>query len=147
MESILTSVKEMLGVAEWDDHFDLPIIMHINSTLMILNQLGVGPVEGFRIEDASSVWSDFTLGKVDIEAVKSYVHLKVKLIFDPPLSSAVISEIEKLISELEWRINVAVESVTKDSSSNNTTDELGKIEDELDNIISIQNSYIGGGAK
>lgn len=147
MESILTSVKEMLGDAEWDDHFDLPLIIHINSTLMILNQLGVGPAEGFRIEDASAVWTDFTLGKVDIEAVKSYVYLKVKLIFDPPLSSAVISEIEKLISELEWRINVAVESVTKDSSSNNTTDELEKIEDALDNIISIQNSYIGGGAK
>ena len=111
MDSILTSIKKLLGISEEYDHFDSDIIMHINTVFMNLAQLGVGPPEGFIIEDELPVWSDF-IGDaaVSLEAVKSYTYLKVKLLFDPPLSSAVIESTNRMISELEWRINQAVES-------------------------------------
>ena len=110
MESILTSIKKLLGIAEEYNHFDPDIIMHINSVFMILNQIGVGPSEGFTIEDETSVWTDFISDPEKIEAVKSYMHLKVKLLFDPPLGSAVTETMNRLISELEWRINVVAEN-------------------------------------
>lgn len=109
MDSILTSIKKMLGIAEEYTPFDIDIILHINSVFMILNQLGVGPAAGFRIEDDSATWSDFTEDKLDVEAVKSYIYLKVRLLFDPPSSSAAMESINRLISELEWRLNVAAE--------------------------------------
>ena len=108
MDSILTSIKKLLGITEEYEHFDPDIIMHINSAFMILNQLGVGPEEGFSIKDKSSTWSGF-LSDSNLEAVKTYVYLKVKLLFDPPLSSAVTESINKSINELEWRLNVAVD--------------------------------------
>lgn len=109
MESILTSIKKLLGIEEEYEHFDPDIIMHINSVLMILTQLGVGPSEGFMIEDKNATWYDFIPDKQNLEAVKSYMHLKVKLLFDPPLSSAVIESMNRMISEFEWRLNVAAE--------------------------------------
>lgn len=111
MESILTSIKKLLGIAEEYEHFDADLIMHINSAFSILTQLGVGPSEGFSIEDEVAVWTDFIPEKSKIEFVKSYVHLKVKLLFDPPLSSAVIESMNRMISELEWRILVAVDPI------------------------------------
>ena len=110
MESILTSIKKLLGITEEYDQFDPDIIMHINSVFMVLTQLGVGPAEGFSIEDDTSVWSDFIQDVKKLESVKTYVYLKVKLAFDPPLSSAVIESMNRLINELEWRLNVAAES-------------------------------------
>lgn len=109
MESILTSIKKMLGITEDYDHFDADLIMHINSVFMILNQLGVGPSEGFRIEDELAIWDDFVDDDLYLDAVKSYMHLKVKLLFDPPASSTVMQSMNQLISELEWRLNVAVD--------------------------------------
>lgn len=111
MESILTSIKKMLGIDEEYTHFDADIIMHINSVLMILTQLGVGPTEGFVIEDDTSTWTDFIpqINTAQLNAVKSYVYMKVKLMFDPPLSSSVIESTNRQISELEWRLNVAVD--------------------------------------
>ena len=110
MESILTSIKKLLGIAEEYDQFDPDIIMHINSVFMILTQLGVGPAEGFSIEDDTAVWTDFIQDVKKLESVKTYIYLKVKLAFDPPLSSAVIESMNRLINELEWRLNVAAES-------------------------------------
>ena len=109
MESILTSVKKMLGIPEDYEHFDADIIMHINSVFMILTQLGVGPAEGLTIMDEDAIWSDFIQDKKTIESVKSYMYLKVRLLFDPPLGSAGIDSMNRLISELEWRLNVAVD--------------------------------------
>lgn len=109
MESILTSVKKMLGIPEDYEHFDADIVMHINSVFMILTQLGVGPAEGFTIMDEDAIWSDFIQDKKTIESVKSYMYLKVRLLFDPPLSSAVLDSMNRLISELEWRLNAAVD--------------------------------------
>ena len=110
MDSILTSVKKIIGISEEDESFDTDLIMHINSVLMILNQLGVGPEDGFSITDKSAVWTDVIGDNKLIEAVKTFVGLKVRLIFDPPTSSAVLDSINKTISELEWRINVMVEN-------------------------------------
>lgn len=109
MGSILTSVKKMLGIPEDYEQFDMDIIMHINSVLMILTQLGVGPEEGFAITDKSTVWTDFIGEGKLVELVKSYVYLKVRLIFDPPQSSSIIEAMNRQISEFEWRINVAVD--------------------------------------
>lgn len=107
--SILTSIKKLLGIAKSDKSFDPDIIMHINTVFMILNQVGIGPEEGFRIEDESTQWSDYVDDDADLEAVKTYVYLKVKSIFDPPLSSAVKESHDRLLHELEWRLNVNVE--------------------------------------
>ena len=110
MESILTSIKKLLGIDEEYEHFDPDIIMHINSVFMILCQLGVGPEEGFRIEDKTTTWNDYIPNDVRLDSVKSYIHLKVKLIFDPPASSAMMDSMKRMIDELEWRINVTAES-------------------------------------
>lgn len=107
MDSILTSVKKMLGIAEEYTHFDADLIMHINSVFMILAQLGVGPSEGFFIEDDTTTWDEFIQDKKEINSVKSYVGLKVRLLFDPPTSSSQIDNANKLINELEWRLNSA----------------------------------------
>lgn len=110
MDSVLTSVKKLLGISEEDEHFDLDVIMHINSAFSTLTQLGVGPEEGFRIEDASTVWSDFLYDDPRLEFVKTYVYLKVKLVFDSQtMSSAVLDAYKRMIDELEWRINVTVD--------------------------------------
>lgn len=109
MESILTSVKKMLGISAEYDHFDPDIIMHINSVFVTLAQLGVGPAGGFRIEGEDAVWIDYLDDNMLLENVKTYMGLKVRLIFDPPQSSAVIDSMNRLISELEWRINVTVD--------------------------------------
>lgn len=111
MDSILTSIKKMLGLSENYEQFDADIIMHINTVFMNLTQLGVGPAAGFFIEDVDATWSDFvnTDKYIQLNAVKTYIYLKVKLLFDPPLSSAVIESINRTIAELEWRLNAAVE--------------------------------------
>lgn len=110
MDSILTSTKQSLGITEEYEHFDSNIIMHINSVFMILTQMGVGPENGFRIEDKTAEWSDFISEDDNLEAVKSYMYLKVRLLFDPPLSSAVMNANNQCINELEWRLNFGAES-------------------------------------
>lgn len=109
MESILTSIKKLLGIEKKYTQFDEDIIMHINSVFLNLTQLGVGPAEGFLIEDDSATWYDFIGDSNQLQAVKTYMYLKVKLLFDPPLSSSVIESMNRMISELEWRLNVAVD--------------------------------------
>ena len=109
-ESILTSVKKMLGITKEYDVFDMDIVMHINSVFMILYQMGVGPSEAFKITDDSTKWSDFIPEGSKLESVKSYMYLKVKLLFDPPTNSAVTEANNRMISELEWRLNFEVES-------------------------------------
>lgn len=115
MESILDSIKKLLGISDDYTQFDSDIIMHINTVFMNLTQLGVGPDEGFFIEGSTEEWNDFvdTEATAQFNAVKTYVYLKVKLLFDPPLSSAVIESTNRMISELEWRLNVAAETETE----------------------------------
>lgn len=109
-KSILTSIKKLLGISADCTDFDTDIIIHINTVFMVLNQLGVGPTKIFSIEDANSLWSDFITENDDLEAIKTYIHLKVRLIFDPPLSTAVLEAMKQHINELEWRLNVQAES-------------------------------------
>lgn len=110
MESILTSIKKLLGIAEEYEHFDNDIIMHINSVFMILTQLGVGPSKGFVITDSSASWDDFLPeGGEKLQAVKTYMYMKVRLMFDPPTSSAAMESMNRMINEFEWRLNVAVD--------------------------------------
>lgn len=111
MESILTSIKKLLGIMEAYTNFDADIIMHINSVFMTLTQLGVGPSEGFVIEDKSTTWDEYVEEPTKLQAIKTYIYLKVRLIFDPSsLGSATLSAYERQIQELEWRLNVAAES-------------------------------------
>ena len=110
MDSILTSIKKLLGITEEYEHFDQDIIIHIDTALMILTQLGVGPSEGFFIKDKYALWSDFIPDVKTLEAVKSYIYLKVRMLFDPPTSSSLMNAMEQNMKELEWRLNVASES-------------------------------------
>lgn len=111
MDSILLSVKKDCNVDASCDTFDDEIIRHTNSVLSALRQMGVGPTEGLRIEDDSAEWGDFvSQDNVDYEAVKSYVGLRVKMIFDPPDRSVVAEAIKNEIKELEWRLNFESES-------------------------------------
>lgn len=110
MESILTSIKKMLGIPEEYEHFDADLIMHINSVFTILTQLGVGPSEGFRITDDTAIWEDFVAEEDGYDSIKSYMHLKVKILFDPPASSVVMESMNRMINEFEWRLNVKAES-------------------------------------
>ena len=117
MESILTSVKKLLGIEEEYEHFDPELIMHINSVFMILTQMGVGPSEGFSIQDAETMWTEFIPQGSNLEALKTYIHHKVKLMFDPPSGSAHIEALNRTIAELEWRLNIEAEKIIKVESS------------------------------
>lgn len=111
-DSILTSVKKMLGITEDYEHFDQDIIIHINSVFMILRQLGVGPDNGFSITGKTETWTDFTSDIDKLESIKTYMYMRVRLIFDPPQSSFVMEAMNKQISEFEWRLNVEVDPKT-----------------------------------
>jgi hypothetical protein len=104
-QSILTSTKKILGIAGDYTAFDLDIITHINAAFSTLAQLGVGPVEGFMIEDAEAEWYDYIEDDIQLNTVKSYVFLKVRQLFDPPATSYLITAMEKQIAEFEYRLN------------------------------------------
>jgi hypothetical protein len=113
MESILTSIKKLLGITEDYEHFDTDIIIHINSIFSTLNQLGVGPKIPFKITGSLETWDMFMKDwktndeRADIDMVKTYVYLKVRLIFDPPSNVSVAEAFKEQAAEYEWRLNVA----------------------------------------
>lgn len=104
-ESVLTTTKKVLGLADTYTAFDLDIIIYINSAFSTLNQLGVGPADGFSIEDATAEWADLDLPLPQLDMVKTYIFLKTRMLFDPPTTSFLIEAINKQIEEHEWRIN------------------------------------------
>lgn len=108
-ESILLTIKKLLGLGEDYNVFDMDIIIHINMVFNILNQMGVGPKDGFIIKDENDLWSSYIRDSRKLEMVKTYIYLKVRQIFDPGTSSALNNAIEAQISELEWRLNVQVD--------------------------------------
>ena len=108
MSSILEDVKKAIGPSASYEIFDQEIIMHINTVLFELNQLGVGPDKPFVIEDDSAEWSDFATGAA-AEACKSYVCLQTRMYFDPPTSGTLINAMNDQLKKLEWRLNVAVD--------------------------------------
>ena len=103
--SILTSVKKTLGLPELDTSFDEDIVLHINSVFATLNQLGIGPANGFAIEDKVPTWDAFLGTDPRRNNVKSYMYLKVRVLFDPPNTAHLQDAMQKNILELEWRIN------------------------------------------
>lgn len=111
-QSILTSIKKLIGIDEDYTAYDTDVIIHINTVFSSLHQIGVGPKKPFHIENAESTWEEFTGDRLDIESVKTYVYLKVKLVFDPPTTSFVIQSIENQLKELEWRLYVAMDTPT-----------------------------------
>jgi len=127
-ESILISIKKLLGIAEDYDHFDPDLIMHINTVFMILHQMGVGPKEApFMIEDANATWDSFIGDAKDLQPVKTYIALKVRLVFDPPAASAHMQAITDTIKELEWRLYSA------ESSDNFDPDKIEEVYSDFSN--------------
>lgn len=112
-DSILKSIRGLLGPDSDYDVFDPDLIIFINGAFSTLTQLGVGPSNGFRITGEDEKWSDF-LGseRLDLDSVKTYIYLKVKIVFDPPANSSLMSNYEQMCKELEWRLNVAVDPGT-----------------------------------
>lgn len=106
--SILETIKKLLGISSDYVVFDQDLIIHINSVLNILTQLGVGPTDGYAITDSTNLWCEFINTTTILELVKTYIYLKVRLIFDPPTSSIHADAIQKNLSELEYRILVTV---------------------------------------
>jgi hypothetical protein len=105
-ESILKSTKKILGLDAEYTPFDLDVTTHINASFSILNQLGVGPVDGFFIEDDTDLWTDFDVPPNQLHLVKTYVYLKVRSLFDPPSTSYLIDATNHQIKEIEWRLNI-----------------------------------------
>lgn len=108
-ESILTSTKKILGLTDSYTAFDLDVIVHINAAFSILNQLGVGPVDGFSIEDNASEWADFDCPPNQLHLVKTYIYLKVRMLFDPPTTSFLLDAYNNQIKEYEWRLAALAE--------------------------------------
>ena len=104
MESILESIKKLLGISVDDSGFDEEITMHINSSISIASQLGIGPTEGFKISGPIETWTDFIGERKDMELIKGYIFNRVRLIFDTPQNSFLVKAIEEQIKEFEWRL-------------------------------------------
>lgn len=109
MTSILDSVKKVLGLDAGYTAFDEDVLMHINSIFMVLHQLGVGPDPPVLIENANTTWDQIFGTRTDLSAIKTYIYLRVRILFDPPTSSYVLTELKKQYEELEWRLNVQVD--------------------------------------
>ena len=116
-DSILDSVKKDLGISVEYTHFDPDIIMGINTSFSILNQLGVGPDSGFSIVERSAVWSDFLGTDPNLDMVKTFVAKKTKQFFDPPQTGPMAEALERLLKELEFRINVMVDPKTEENNN------------------------------
>lgn len=109
-DSILKTTKKFLGIGADYDAFDMDITLHINSVFSILQQLGVGPAEGFSIEDDAATWDEYLTGDLALNAVKSYMYFRVRMMFDPPATSFAMDAMTKQYQEMEWRLNVVVEN-------------------------------------
>ena len=111
MDSIVNNVKKLLGIDSEDDSFDVDVITMINSTIPTLAQMGIGPPNGFIVTSIENKWTDWiTTPTINLEGVKTYLYLKIKLMFDPPTNSTVIDAFNKSLSELEWRMMLAIET-------------------------------------
>lgn len=103
MESILTSIKKLLGIQAEYTAFDQDLIIHINTAFAVLNQLNIGPLYGFVIEDDTATWDEY-ITSCNLTMVRSYIYMKVRLMFDPPTSGVLVESMNSMISELEWRL-------------------------------------------
>lgn len=122
INSILDSTKKVLGIETDYTAFDDDVIMHVNSAFSTLQQLGIGPPEGFEITNQESVWADFIGAEKVLNPVKTYVYLRVRLLFDPPATSFAIDAMQKQIEQLEWRLNVLREGIVYPTLTEDETD-------------------------
>lgn len=127
-QSILISTKKVLGIAADYTAFDLDILTHINTAFSTLTQLGIGPSVGFIVEDEVTVWTDFIGADLRLHSVKSYVFLKVRMLFDPPQTSYLIEAMTHQIEEIEWRLNVDREATYWVNPNQEIDDETELIE-------------------
>ena len=114
--SILDNIKKMLGIASDNTDFDTDIIIHINSVFSTLHQLGIGPSEGYAINGSDSTWNNF-IEYTQIENVRSYIYLRVRLMFDPPQNSFLVDSFKEQIKELEWRLTVTSDEIQNGGES------------------------------
>ena len=112
-DSILVSIKKMLGLDDDYTPFDTDVLIHINAAFMTLCQMGIGPKEGFTVTDDSQIWDDFLTNKVMLGGVKTWVYLQVKMLFDPPANSFVMDAYKTQAEQILWRLNVQAESVER----------------------------------
>jgi hypothetical protein len=108
--SILTSIKKNLNIEEDDTDFDQDIMLHINSVFTTLADVGVGDAAGFMIEDSSAEWDDFLAADPRLNSVKTYIYLRVRLLFDPPQTSYLVDALKEQATEILWRLNVLKEA-------------------------------------
>lgn len=111
--SILLSIKKLLGLTASDTSFDTDVIIHINTAFMVLNELGVGPEDGYSIKSSEDNWTDFIDDEEHLDAIKTYIYLKVKQVFDPPQHGPTQEALQESIREYEWRLNVKAENAEK----------------------------------
>lgn len=122
MNSILSSVKEILGIPQDVTNFDQTLIFHINTVFQVLRQLACGPKEGYQITGATNTWSEFLQNDDSmLQHVKSYMALKVRQLFDPPMNSTVSEALNRQVAELEWRINADVDRGIKEEVEDGTS--------------------------
>lgn len=105
-DSILKSIRKLVGAGDSEGPFDTDLIIYINSVLMVLNQIGVGK-DGYTISGEAETWSDFLEGRTDLAGIKTYVSARVRLLFDPPQNSSVTQALNDTIKEYEWRLYAA----------------------------------------
>ena len=111
MESILDTIKQLLGIPTDDDSFDTDVKVNINTAIFNLSQIGVGPANGYIVTSNTQMWNDYIgASLINLEGVKNYIYLKTKLVFDPPTNSTTIQAINDNLKELEWRMQLAVET-------------------------------------
>ena len=122
-ESILKTIKQLIGCPDDFEQFDLDLIVHINLAFAILTQLGVGPKEGYRITGQDNVWSEFEDDAQKLSLIKDYVYIKTRLLFDPPTSGSLMDSLKEQLKEMEWRLYMLYDPISED-------DEKGKSDDD-----------------
>lgn len=121
-ESILKTIKQLIGCPDDFEQFDLDLIVHINSSFATLTHLGVGPKEGYRITGADNAWSEFEDNAQKLSLIKDYVYIKTRLLFDPPTSGSLMDSLKEQLNEMEWRLYMIYDPISED-------DEKGKSDD------------------
>ena len=121
-ESILKTIKQLIGCPDDFEQFDLDLIVHINSAFATLTHLGVGPKEGYRITGVDNVWSEFEDDAQKLSLIKDYVYIKTRLLFDPPISGSLMDSLKEQLKEMEWRLYMLYDPIPED-------DEKGKSDD------------------
>ena len=122
-ESILKTIKQLIGCPDDFEQFDLDLTIHINSAFAALIQLGVGPKEGYRITGPDNVWSEFEEDTQKSSLIKDYVYIKTRLLFDPPTSSALMDSLKEQLKEMEWRLYIMYYPVSADDKKGENDDD------------------------